>query len=171
MEENIAYIDGQNLNLGAKEMGWAIDHSKFRVYLKEKYNVHVAYYCLGFRSGQEERLYKKLTDSGFILNFKMQSEKAIGNKKGNVDSDIVFEIMKTLISGEVHGKFLIVSGDGDYKKLIDFLTGKDLLKKVLFPNQKFASSLYEDLSIDYFDYLDNLDVKSKIEYDKTYIGK
>ena len=35
-ENNFAYIDGQNLNLGVKSMGWNLDFKKFRIYLKEK---------------------------------------------------------------------------------------------------------------------------------------
>ena len=37
-------------------------------------------------------------------------------KKGNVDTDIVFEIMKNLIDNKRFDKVVIVSGDGDYKK-------------------------------------------------------
>ena len=36
------------------------------------------------------------------------------------------------------------------------------LKKILFPNRKFASSLYKSLGGEYFDYLDSKDVKDKI---------
>ncbi len=35
-ENNYAFIDGQNLNLGIKRLGWALDFKKFRVYLREK---------------------------------------------------------------------------------------------------------------------------------------
>ena len=35
-ENNFAYIDGQNLNLGVKSLGWDLDFKKFRLYLKEK---------------------------------------------------------------------------------------------------------------------------------------
>ena len=36
------------------------------------------------------------------------------------------------------------------------------LEKVLFPNKKFASSLYKKLGSQYFDYLDNEGIKGKI---------
>ena len=38
-ENNLAFIDGQNLHLGTKEEGWKVDLIKFRIYLKEKYKV------------------------------------------------------------------------------------------------------------------------------------
>ena len=45
---NFAYIDGQNLNLGVKSIGWDLDFKRFRIYLKEKYSVSKAYYFVGF---------------------------------------------------------------------------------------------------------------------------
>jgi hypothetical protein len=62
-ENNIAFIDGQNLHIGIMQNNWKIDHSRFRIYIK-----------------------------------------------------------------------------------------------------KFASSLYKDLTIKYYDYLDNIDIRKKIEY-------
>jgi len=35
IENNFAFIDGQNLNLGIQELGWKLDFSRFRQYLKE----------------------------------------------------------------------------------------------------------------------------------------
>jgi hypothetical protein len=38
---NIAYIDGQNLYMGTtnSKPSWSVDLTRFRVYLKEKYEV------------------------------------------------------------------------------------------------------------------------------------
>lgn len=57
---------------------------------------------------------------------------------------------------------MLVSGDGDYKLVVDFLIEENRLEKVLFPNKKYASSLYKKLGSTYFDYLDNKDIKNKI---------
>ena len=86
----------------------------------------------------------------------------LGEKKGNVDTDLVFEVMKNLIENNTLEKIVLVSGDGDYKKLVDYLIKKGKLEKLLIPNKKFASSLYNKLGSEYFDYL--LNVKSYIEY-------
>ena len=43
IENNYAFIDSQNLNLGIQLLGWKLDYKKFRIYLKEKYNVTKAY--------------------------------------------------------------------------------------------------------------------------------
>jgi glutamyl-tRNA reductase len=74
----------------------------------------------------------------------------------------VFEIMKKLVLQEQFNKIILVSGDGDYKKLVDFLLKRNKFEKILFPNRKFASSLYKKLGSEYYDYLENADIKAKI---------
>jgi len=66
--------------------------------------------------------------------------------------------MKSLIENSDFDKIILVSGDGDYKKLVDYLIKKNKFKKILFPNKKFASSLYKKLGSEYFDYLENIKV-------------
>lgn len=163
-ERNIAFIDGQNLYLGTKEEGWLIDNKKFRKYLEDKYNVREAHYFLGFVSDEEEDLYTSLQKAGFILNFREHSSALKGKKRGNVDCDIVFSAMKKIIDKEDFEKIILVSGDGDYIKLVNFLIKKSLFKKILFPNKKFASSLYNKFGSEFYDYLKNS--RHKIEYKK-----
>jgi uncharacterized LabA/DUF88 family protein len=160
-ETNLAFIDGQNLYLGTKQDDWFIDLKKFRIYLKDKYNVSEAYYFLGHLQEENEELYKNIQKSGFIVLFKEHNQYTITKKKGNVDTDIVFEIMKNLIENKDFNKIIIVSGDGDYKKLVEYLISKNKFKKILFPNKKFASSLYKSLGGELYDYLIN--IKNYIE--------
>jgi hypothetical protein len=56
-----------------------------------------------------------------------------------------------------------VSGDGDYKRMVDFLIEEKRFKKILFPNREFASSLYKSLGSERFDFLDSKDIKKKIK--------
>ena len=168
-ENNLAFIDGQNLHLGTIENNWKIDHFKFRIYLKDKYRVSEAYYFLGYISEKEQDLYNNLQKAGFIVVFKEHNPNLITKKKGNVDADIVFETMKNLLDNKDFNKIILVSGDGDYKKLVDYLIKKEKLKKILFPNKKFVSSLYKDLGNQFCVDLGREDVKIKIKYDKTNI--
>jgi uncharacterized LabA/DUF88 family protein len=166
---NYAYIDGQNLHLGTKgllEHHWRIDLTKFRIYLREKYNVQKAYYYLGYvQEGQQiEHLYENIQNAGFILVFRQHNSAMVGTKKGNVDSDIIFSIMRRLYQQENFDKLVLVSGDGDYKMLVDFLIKEDRFEKILFPNRKFRSSLYKQIGAPYFAYLDDQGVKNKIEW-------
>jgi uncharacterized LabA/DUF88 family protein len=167
-ENNLAFIDGQNLHLGTTQEGWKVDLNKFRVYLRDKYKVSEAYYFLGYVSETEQDLYSNIQKAGFIVSFKEHTPNLKGTKKGNVDTDIVFEIMKNLIDNTDFNKVVLVSGDGDYKKVVDFLVKKDRFKKILFPNKKFASSLYKYLGGELFDYLSN--VRSNIKWHKKEKG-
>jgi len=182
--ENLAFIDAQNLYFGttkcsdcAKALGlelkdmklencscgqaWEVDLAKFRIYLADKYHIKEAYYVLGYLNEKHESLYIVLQKAGFIVLFKEHNSKLKSSKKGNVDTDIVFEVMKSLLES-TFDKIVLVSGDGDYKKLVQYLVSKGKFKKILFPNKKFASSLYKALGSEYFDYLENV---------RTYIQK
>ena len=107
---NYAFIDGQNLNLSIQALGWKLDFKKFRVYLKEKFGVNVAYYFIGYVDGNSE-LYKSLQLDGYILVFKPTLILADGKIKGNVDAELVLHTMIELPNYE---KAVIVSGDGDF---------------------------------------------------------
>ena len=161
---NVAFIDGQNLHLGTREKGWRVNHSRLRTYLKDKYKIGEAYYFLGYISEGEHDLYDKLQKAGFILSFREHSAALRGKKKGNVDCDIIFNVMRKLIDNEPFDKIYIVSGDGDYKKMVDFLIKKGRFGRMLFPNHEFASSLYKKLGSDYFANLGDVGVRSKIEH-------
>jgi len=172
-ENNIAFIDGQNLYMGTamnNDHSWQIDLSRFRIYLDKKYHVRKAYYFIGFVDERNQDLYGEIQEAGFILIFKQHSAIMQGKKKGNVDADIVFHIMKKMYQDEKFNKIILVSGDGDYKILVDFLIGEARFKKLLFPNKQFASSLYKKLGSEYFDYLDNEAIKDKIQKEKGSLG-
>ena len=46
--------------------------------------------------------------------------------------------------------------------LVDFLIEEGLFGKILFPNKKYASSLYKEISSKYYTYLDSPGTKKKI---------
>ena len=111
---------------------------------------------------ENTNLYYALQKSGFIVSFREHSQAMAGKKKGNVDVEIVFEIMKTLVDNpENFNKIVLVSGDGDYKKCIDYLIKKDKFLRILFPNNKY-SSLYDKIDNKYK--LRIQDIRNKIEY-------
>ncbi len=176
---NIAFIDGQNLRFGttkchlcADTLGielkdikyqdcicgaaWKVNLFKFRIYLKDKYRISEAYYFLGYLDDKNVDLYNEIQKAGFIVVFKEHSSLSKSKKKGNIDTDMVFEIMKNLIDNKNFSKIILISGDGDYKKLVNYLILKEKFEKILFPNRKFASSLYFELGSEKFDYLENL---------------
>lgn len=160
-QANIAFIDGQNLHLGTKSDGWEMDLARFRVYLAEKYHVSTAHYFLGCVSEENTQLYQSIQKSGYILNFREHNPAMMGSKKGNVDTDVVFEIMKTIIEETDDSKIVLVSGDGDYKRTVDYAIKKNRFLKILFPNRKY-SSLYKKLTDAYFGKLYDPALREKI---------
>lgn len=164
--KNLAFIDGQNLYMATSKREidpWEINLVRFRVYLEKKYNVSKAYYFLGYVQETNQELYEEIQNAGFVLIFREHNPAMIGKKKGNVDSDIIFQIMKKMYRREDFEKIVLVSGDGDYKLIVDFLIEEKRFEKILFPDRSRASSLYKKLGAAYFDALDTVDVRAKIE--------
>ena len=81
-----------------------------------------------------------------------------GKAKGNVDAELV---LHTMIEYPNYDKALIVSGDGDFYCLVDYLKGKDKLLKLMIPNMKRYSSLFRKFS---HDMVFMNDLRGKLEY-------
>ncbi len=127
---NYAFIDSQNVNLGVQAMGWKLDFGKFRVYLKDKYKVEKAFLFLGYLP-ENERFYKKLLQQNYVLIFKPAYKIKGHSIKGNVDAELV---LHTMIEFPHYHKAIIITGDGDFYCLVEYLKKKDKLEKVIIPN-------------------------------------
>lgn len=113
---NFAFIDGQNLNLGIRSLGWKLDFFRFRRYLKEKYSVTRAYYFIGYVPGNQP-LYSNLQKAGYILIFKPTIPDNNGRIKGNIDAALVLQAM---IEYSNYDKAVIITSDGDFYSLIKY---------------------------------------------------
>ncbi len=166
MKHNIALIDGQNLHLGTTRSDnlWSVDFTKFRIYLRDKYNVTEAYYFLGYWDEKHQKLYSNLEAAGFTIIFKPHHKNSPTIKRGNVDADIIFEMMKNMCEDPNSGKIILVSGDGDYMKVVDYAISKSKLEKILFPDRKRASSLYRSLPLNFWNDLSDTLIKTKIAF-------
>jgi len=122
---------------------WEIDLVRFSCIPQGKYSVDKAYYFLGYVQETNQELYEEIQNAGFVLIFREHNPAMIGKKKGNVDSDIIFHIMKKMYKKEYFEKIILVSGDGDYKLAVDFLIEENRFAKILFPDRNRASSLYK----------------------------
>jgi len=134
-----AFIDSQNLNLGIRDQGWKLDFSRFRVYLNDKYNVSKAYLFIGYVS-KNKKLYDHLESSGYKLIFKPTIIDRSGKMKGNVDAELIVWTMRCVYE-KLCDKVIIVSGDGDFSILADFLMEKNKLLHFIVPNYKTMSIL------------------------------
>jgi len=138
---NYAFIDSQNLHLSIREQGWTIDFRKFRKYLQDKYNINKAYLFIGYVA-ENQNMYTQLQKDGFILVFKPTLMLPSGKPKGNVDAELV---LHTMIEYRNYDKALIVTGDGDFYCLVDYLLKNHKLLKLMVPNRNKFSSLYRKM--------------------------
>lgn len=159
--KNYAFIDGQNLHMGIRDLGWKIDYIKFRIYLKEHYEVEKVYMFMGYKP-TEQQLYNFLQEAGYILVFKPILELKDGKVKGNCDAELVLQAM---IEFQNYEKAVIITGDGDFYCLIKYLQEKNKLLTVLAPSAKNCSSLIRKIVQGNLSLVS--DLQKKIQYRKT----
>jgi uncharacterized LabA/DUF88 family protein len=136
-ENNYAFIDGQNLYLALRNVGWQLDYKKFRVYLQEKYAVTKAFMFIGFVPTNTE-LYTALQSDGFLLIFRPTLTYKDGTIKGNCDAELVLNAM---IEYKNYDQAVIVTGDGDFQCLVKYFKEQNKLKTLLVPNMNRYSAL------------------------------
>lgn len=154
-----AFIDSQNLNLGVQRMGWKLDWRKFRQLLADKYHVTHAYMFIGYMS-ENEQMYEYMHELGYLVVLKptidvktphaadtpataegtkpKEAEEPKSMVKGNVDAELVLYAMKELPS---YDQAIIVSGDGDFFGLVEYLEQQGKLAHILTPNWQYSSLL------------------------------
>ena len=142
-QNNYAFIDGQNLYMSIKSQGWVLDYRRFRRYLTDKYHIKKAFLFIGHIPTNAD-LYKSLQEYGFILIFKPILE-IKGRIKGNVDAELVLHVM---IEYPNYDKAVIVSGDGDFYCLINYLKNNGKLLKLIVPDDTRYSSLLRKFTSD-----------------------
>lgn len=151
---NFAFIDSQNLNLGTQRVGWKMDWRKFLEYLRNEHNVTRAYLFIGYIA-DNEAMYEQLHDIGYLVVLKptveMTQKPVNGDTKneksdkpdkpvvkGNIDAELVLFAMKEMPN---YQQAVIVSGDGDFLCLAEYLADKKRLKHIMAPNWRYSSLL------------------------------
>lgn len=155
-----AYIDGNNLKLGIEALGWKLNFKKFRIYLREKYNVSTAYLFIGYVPTNQD-LYSSLQKAGFVLVFKPTLPDKDGEVKGNVDADLVLQVMIDYKDGNFD-KVIVISSDGDFYSLVKYLYEQGKLLAVMSPYVKTCSALLKKSAKEKIIFMDNL--RKKLEY-------
>lgn len=166
-----AFIDSQNLNVGVQKFGWKMDWQKFRKWLADEHGVTKAFMFIGYVP-EFEAMYEQLHEAGYMIVLKPtydmtrplpdpnaepkpgdngkkaepEEKKAV---KGNIDADLVLWAMKEISN---YDKAILVSGDGDFYSLVEYLESKKRLGKILTPSFQY-SQLYNK----YEDYIVRLD--------------
>lgn len=139
------YIDGNNLYRGAKELSHEIDYKKFRGWLRQKYNVANIYLFIGLVSART-KFYEYLQECGFILIFK-QTVSVSGIVKGNCDAELVLKAVSDFYT-KAYDKCILISGDGDFGCLVEFLAQNSVLVGVLAPDENKCSFLLRNKNVE-----------------------
>lgn len=164
-----AYIDSQNLNVTTQKDGWKMNWAKFRQWLTDEYGVTKAYMFIGYVP-EFEAMYEQLHQQGYAIVLKPtfdmtrpmpeeaeDSEEERKPIKGNIDAELVLWAMKDF---KEYDKAIVVSGDGDFYCLVEYLDEQKKLLKLLAPTRKY-SSLYNR----YEQYVERLDRhRHQLEY-------
>ena len=96
---------------------------------------------IGHVSNNQE-LYTELQNAGFNLIFKPTVQYFENDKqtvKGNVDAELV--LYAAAIEYSNYDKAIIVSGDGDFACLLEFLENRGKLLHILTPNNRYSKLL------------------------------
>jgi uncharacterized LabA/DUF88 family protein len=142
---NYAFIDSQNLNLAIRGQGWVLDFGKFRRYMKDRFSVEEAFLFVGYVEGNQF-LYTNLQKLGYIVIFKptlSYTKDGELHTKGNVDADLV---LHTMIEYPNYDKAIVVSGDGDFYCLVDYLIQQEKFERLIIPNKYKYSALLRKFS-------------------------
>ena len=154
---NYAFIDSQNLNLSIRDQGWRVDFKRFRKYLEDKYRIKKAFIFIGYIPTNQS-LYTSLQEYGYILIFKPTLSLPGGKVKGNIDAELVLHAM---IEYANYDKAAIVTGDGDFHCLIEYLKKQGKLERLIIPNRYKFSSLLRKFAKDM---VFMSDLRVKLEY-------
>ncbi len=139
------YIDGNNLYRSAKELGFEIDYKKFRGWLRQKYNPASVYLFIGLVPDRV-KFYEYLQECGFILVFK-QTISVSGTIKGNCDAELVLKTVSDFYT-KAFEKCILITGDGDFGCLVEFLVENSVLNGLLAPDNKKCSILLRNKNIE-----------------------
>lgn len=139
---NYAFIDGNNLYLGAKSLGLELDYGKLRKYLRSKFGVEKAFLFIGY-DPHDTKLYSSLQTYGYVLVFKptvvFEDENGKRSMKGNVDAELVLHA--SAIEYNNYEKAVIITSDGDFACLMSFLDDHNKLEKIITPTERFSKLL------------------------------
>lgn len=152
-----AFIDSQNLNVSVQKFGWKMDWHKFRKFLESEFGVTKAFMFIGYVPEFED-MYVQLHETGYAIVLKPtydmtrprpdviaapdgvpDKEKAEPEEKkpvkGNIDAELVLWAVKEMKN---YDKAVIVSGDGDFYCLVEYLDEQGKLLKLLAPTSHYS---------------------------------
>jgi uncharacterized LabA/DUF88 family protein len=141
----IVYIDASNLKFGIEQSGWKLDYKSFRSWLRDKFGVSRVILFMGLIPDYAE-LYNYLQSIGYDISFKPTVIGKEGRTKGNIDGELILTIAKDFYENKLES-VVLVSGDGDYHCIVEFLKEKNIPITIVSPNKKYLSLLLKRTNV------------------------
>ena len=145
MAMSTCYIDASNLKFGIEQSGWSLDYKSFRSWLRDKFGVSRAILFMGLVPENAD-LYNYLQGVGYDILFKPTVISKEGRTKGNVDGELILSIAKDFYENKLKS-VVLVSGDGDYHCIVEFLKEKNIPVVIVSPNKKYLSLLLKRTNV------------------------
>ncbi|NQV83182.1 MAG: NYN domain-containing protein [Rhodospirillales bacterium] len=168
-EERIAlFIDGSNLYAAAKALDFDIDYKRLLSYFAKQGQLIRAFYFTALLEEQEYSPIRPLVDwldyNGYTMITKPAKEftDEAGRKKvkGNMDIELAVDLIEMADSID-HA--VIFSGDGDFRRLVEFVQRKGLRVTVVSTMRSRPPMIADELRRQADDFVELMDIKSEIQ--------
>jgi len=140
--QTIVLIDTQNVHMGTQSCERTIDRKRFFCFLQDKFWTKKVILFMWYLK-QHNNFYEYLKNIGYEISFK-NVVLGKGLIKGNIDSHLVLKATRAYFE-QWYDNFILVSWDGDFDILVEFLLEKKVFWKLLAPNIKKASQLLKNI--------------------------
>lgn len=171
--EKIAlFIDGANLYAASKTLGFDIDYRKLLKAFQKRGYLLRAYYYTALIEDQEYSSIRPLIDwldyNGYKVVTKPAKEftDSAGRRKikGNMDIELTVDAMQM---AEVVDHFVIFSGDGDFRSLVDALQRKGRKVSVVSSLSTQPAMISDELRRQADHFIDLVSLKAEIGRDPS----
>ncbi len=158
------FLDGANFFFMQKDLGWFADPKKILQFIEKEGQIIDAFYYVGKDvppDARQDAFLNALPTMGYSLvtkQIKSIFDSKTGNvkRKANLDIEIVMDIFNTI---EHYDKAVLISGDGDFERVLKLLKAKGKQFTVIATDNFIARELREVAGRHYI----NLsDIKNKV---------
>jgi uncharacterized LabA/DUF88 family protein len=135
------FFDMSNLYFAARDMGIRIDYARLLEFLLNHRRLHRAYAYLGVASDDESHGFITwLSRNGFRVKTKPLRRYEDGTTKANLDMELAIDLLTQAAHIDVA---IIVSGDGDFARLVDAAQNQGLRVEVAATPRQASSELID----------------------------
>lgn len=140
------FVDVQNMYYSAKNLyDGKVDYSSLlKVAKDDRRPIRAIAYVVEAQTPDEENFFEALQEIGFQVRRKELKEFYGGTKKGDWDMGIAIDAIK--LAGKIDVAVL-VTGDGDFKSLVEHLKTQGIQVEVMSFGKSTASELVEESDV------------------------